>query len=60
MKEKPFSLLIDGSNDTGIEKLNPLTVRIYDDNQRQVVSMLQDMCIIHSYSVVHLSLHLQY
>ena len=45
MKEKHFSLLIDGSSDTGIEKLNPLTVRIYDDNQRQVVSMLLDMTV---------------
>ena len=44
MKEKPFSLLIDGSNDTGIEKLIPLTVRIYDNNQRQVVTLLLDMC----------------
>ena len=43
MKEKPFCLLIYGSNDTGIEKPNPLTVRIYD-NQRQVVTMLLDMC----------------
>ena len=36
--------MIDGSNDSGIEKLNPLTVKIYDDNQRQVLTMLLDMC----------------
>ena len=44
MKGKPFSLMIDGSNDTGIEKLNPLTVRKYDDNERQVITLLLDMC----------------
>ena len=26
------------------QKLNPLTVRIYDDNQRQVVTVLLDLC----------------
>lgn len=44
MKEKSFSLLIVGSNDTNIEKLNPLKVRIYDDKQKQVVPILLDMC----------------
>ena len=44
MKGKPFSLMIDGSNDTGIEKLNLLTVREYNDNERQVITLLLDMC----------------
>ena len=44
MKREPFSLAVDGSNDSGIEKLNPLTVRIYDANRRQVVTCLLDMC----------------
>lgn len=44
MKRKPFSLLVDGSSDTSIEKLNPLTVRIYDDTKRQVTTQLVDMC----------------
>lgn len=44
MKANPFSLLVDGSNDTGLEKLNPLTVRIFDINRRQVVTHLLDMC----------------
>ena len=30
MKIDPFSLLVDGSTDTGLEKLNPLTVKIFD------------------------------
>jgi len=38
MKGNPFSLLVDGSNDTGVEKLNPLTVKIFDINRRQVDS----------------------
>ena len=29
MKTYPFGLLVDGSNDTGVEKLNPLTVQSY-------------------------------
>ena len=28
MHVSPFSLLVDGSNDTGVEKLNPLTVKL--------------------------------
>ena len=44
MKIEPFSLLIDGSNDTNLEKLNPLTVRIYDHSRWQVTTQLLDMC----------------
>ena len=44
MKVNPYSLLVDGSNDTGIEKLNPLTVKIYDNTKRQVTTQLLDMC----------------
>lgn len=44
MKIGPFSLLIDGSNDTNLDKLNPLTVRIYDHSRRQVTMQLLDMC----------------
>ena len=29
MKTTPFSQAIDGSSDTGIEKMNPLIIRIY-------------------------------
>ncbi|KAK1875833.1 Histone acetyltransferase mst2 [Dissostichus eleginoides] len=33
MRENPFTLVTDGSNDTGLEKMNPLTVRIFDTNK---------------------------
>ena len=33
MKQNPFSLATDGSNDTGLQKMNPLTVRIFDTNR---------------------------
>lgn len=44
VKVSPFSLLVDGSNDTGLEKLNPLTVKIFDVSQRKVKTLLLDMC----------------
>ena len=44
MKANPYSLLIDGSNDTSLEKLNPLTVKIYDSTRKQVCTQLLDMC----------------
>ena len=44
MKASPFSLSVDGLNDTGLEKLNPLTVTIYDVNRQQVSTQLLDMC----------------
>ena len=31
-----FALSIDGTNDTGLEKMNPLTVRIYKTSSKQV------------------------
>lgn len=40
MKINPYSLLVDGSNDTGREKL----VKIYDSTKRQVTTQLLDMC----------------
>ncbi|KAK0152710.1 Protein FAM200B [Merluccius polli] len=42
MRENPFTLLTDGSNDTGLEKMNPLTVRIFDTTK--VVHRFLDMC----------------
>ena len=44
MLAKPFSLLVDRSNDVGVEKLNPLTVRIFDDTTREVTTPFLDMC----------------
>ncbi|XP_034093505.1 uncharacterized protein LOC117560670 isoform X2 [Gymnodraco acuticeps] len=42
MRENPFTLGTDGSNDTGLEKMNPLTVRIFDTNK--VAHRFLDMC----------------
>ncbi len=44
MRIHPFSVSIDGSNDTGLEKMNPLMVRIYDTNRNRVVTQFLDMC----------------
>ncbi|KAM3602702.1 uncharacterized protein V6R79_009311 [Siganus canaliculatus] len=42
MRKNPFTLVTDGSNDTGLQKMNPLTVRIFDNNK--VVHRFLDMC----------------
>ena len=44
MKLHPFSLAVDGSNDEGLEKMNPLTVRIFDLNANRIVTRFLDMC----------------
>ncbi|XP_041482851.1 uncharacterized protein LOC121429723 isoform X2 [Lytechinus variegatus] len=43
LREQPFSLSTDGSNDTGLEKMNPMTVKLFDINQGVVYRFL-DMC----------------
>ena len=43
MKAKPYSLAIDGSNDTGLLKMNPLTARIFTSDG--VSTQLLDMCM---------------
>ena len=45
MKIQPFSVAVDGSNDTGLEKMNPMTVRLYDVNQGSIVTRFLDMCL---------------
>ena len=42
MKSGPYSLLVDGSNDIALKKLNPLTVKLYDASCRQVATRLLD------------------
>ncbi|KAK1903218.1 Light-independent protochlorophyllide reductase subunit B [Dissostichus eleginoides] len=44
MRTNPFTLITDGSNDTGREKMNPLTVRVYDSYSSKVVHRFLDMC----------------
>lgn len=45
MKTAPFSVAIDGSTDTGVEKMNPLTVRILNTQNGMVHSQFLDMCM---------------
>jgi hypothetical protein len=44
MNLHPFSLSVDGSNDEGLEKINPLTVRIFYINANRIVTRFLDMC----------------
>ena len=44
MKEGPYTLCTDGSNDEGLIKLKPLLVRVFNINEGKIVSQLLDMC----------------
>ena len=44
MKEGPYVLCTDGSNDEGLVQLNPLLVRVFYINEGKVVSQLLNMC----------------
>ena len=44
MKMHAFSLSVDGSNDQDTQKMNPVTVRIFDINQHKVACKFLDMC----------------
>lgn len=45
MKSGPYALSTDGSNDEGLVKMNPLLVRVFDDDKEKVSSQLLDMCV---------------
>lgn len=45
MKQGPYALSIDGSSDSGVEKMNPLTVRIFDAVHGIVTTQFLDMCM---------------
>ena len=45
MKNKPFAVAVDGSNDTSLEKMNPMTVHLFDDRRGEVVTQFFDMCL---------------
>ena len=46
IKKHPFSLGIDGSSDTDVEKMNPMTVRIFYINGPKTVSTrFYNMCV---------------
>ena len=44
MKCHAFSLAIDGTNDWELQKMNPITVRIYNNSVSKVVTHFLDMC----------------
>ena len=43
MRDNPFALAIDGSNNNGLEKMNPVTVRLFDPDQGRVSTRFLDM-----------------
>ena len=45
MKVNPFVIATDGSNDHGLEKMNPLTVRHFDAESGKTVTHFLDMCL---------------
>ena len=45
MKVSVFSLSTDGINYQNLVKMNPVTLRIYDVNQHNVVTKFLDMCL---------------
>jgi hypothetical protein len=45
VKNNPFSIAIDGSSDNAVEKMNPLTVRIFYVNRGNVCTQFLDMCM---------------
>lgn len=44
MKTLPFTLATDGSNNSDLTKMNPVTVKLFDVNCNKVVSNFLDMC----------------
>ena len=46
MQEIPYRLMLDGSNDTGLSKMFPITVRVFDVNCNRVMTKCFDMNLI--------------
>lgn len=46
MRAQPFSICVDGSNDQGLQKMYPISVRIYDVNRSAVVTRFLNICSI--------------
>ena len=46
MQELPYSLMLDGSNDSGIGKMFPVTVQVFDVNFQCVMTKFFDMNVI--------------
>ena len=45
MRSAPFSVAIDWSIDSGVEKMNPLTVRIFNERNGSMHTQFLDMCM---------------
>ena len=43
MTQSPFSTILDGSNDTGLQKMYPVTVRIFDVNFNCIMKKFFDI-----------------
>ncbi|KAJ8030946.1 hypothetical protein HOLleu_27502 [Holothuria leucospilota] len=46
MQNQPYSLMLDASNDTGLQKMFPVTVRIYDINFRRIMTKFLDINLL--------------
>lgn len=46
LKTRPFSLMVDGSNDNGLYKMFPITVRVFDVNWNKVITKFLDINLI--------------
>ena len=44
MKTTCYRIAADGSNDQGLQKMNLVTVRLFDTNQHKVVTKFYNMC----------------
>ena len=40
-----YIISTDGSNDQGLKKMNPVTVRLFDTNQHMVVNQFLEICL---------------
>ena len=44
MKGGAYLIAVDGSNDSGLKKVNPMTVRVYESSTGRIVTRFLDMC----------------
>ena len=47
MQTQPFSVMLDASNDKGVEKTFPITVHIFNEYFDQIVTQFFDMNLLH-------------
>ena len=46
MTQSPFSIMLDGSNNIGLQKMYPVTVRIFDVNFNRIMTKFFDMNLL--------------